>query len=86
VKGLRPEEARLVEFRHDGLGLAGPAIVAVPDPANLPVVVRLARWGTIAGHLLDEDNQLLREAKISAVVVAGPSVHQARRRASATVR
>jgi hypothetical protein len=69
VQGLRPEDARLVEFRHDGLGLAGSAIVAVSDPPNLPVVVRLARWGTIAGRLLDEDNQPLRDAKVGAFVL-----------------
>jgi hypothetical protein len=70
VNGLRPEESRPVEFRHDGLGLAGSATIAGSDPRDRPLVVKLAHCGTIAGRLLDEDNQPLREAKVSAVVVS----------------
>ena len=70
VQGLRPEESRLVEFRHEGLGLAGSATVAGSDPADRPRVVKLTRYGTIAGRLLDEDNQPLRAAKVGAVVVS----------------
>ena len=70
VQGLRPEESRLVEFRHEGLGLAGSATVAGSAPEERPLVVPLARCGSIAGRLLDEDNQPLRAAKVSAVVVS----------------
>ncbi len=77
VYGLRSEEARLVEIRHEGLGLGGSVTIAGSDPADRPVLVKLARYGAIAGCALDEDGLPLRGAKVSALVVTrqryGPS-------------
>ena len=77
VYGLRPDESRLIEIRHEGLGLGGSITVSGSDPADRPLVVRLAPYGAIAGRVLDEDGLPLHEAKVSATVVQrrgfGPS-------------
>ena len=60
VYGLRPDESRLVEIRHESLGLGGSITVSGSDPADRPVVVKLAPYRAIAGRLLDEDGLPLR--------------------------
>jgi RNA polymerase sigma factor (sigma-70 family) len=69
VQGLRPDETRLVEFRHEGLGVGGSVIVSGSDLADMPLVVKLARYGSISGRLLDEDGLPLRGARVEAIVV-----------------
>ena len=69
VQGLRPDETRPVEIRHEGLGVGGSVIVSGSAPADArPLVVKLARYGAISGRLLDEDDLPLR-AKVEAIVV-----------------
>jgi hypothetical protein len=66
VYGLQPDEKRLVEIRHEGLGLASSATVSASDPADRPLVVQLAACGSITGRLLDEDGLPLGGAKVGA--------------------
>ena len=77
VYGLRPGETRLVEIRHEGLGVGGSVTVVGSDPADRPVIVKLERFGAIAGRVLDEDELPLAGAKVSAIAVKsqgyGPS-------------
>jgi RNA polymerase sigma factor (sigma-70 family) len=68
VNGLRPEESRLVEVRHEGRGLAGSATVAGSDPTDRPLIIKLAQWSIISGRLIDEYDQPLRGAKVKAGV------------------
>lgn len=72
-----PTSGDLIEIRHEGLGLGGSITVSGSDPADRPLVVRLAPYGEIAGRVLDEDGLPLHEAKVSATVVQrrgfGPS-------------
>ena len=69
IQGLRPDETRLVEIRHEGLGLSGSVSVSGSDLADRPLIVKLAHHGAISGRLLDEDGLPLREAKVEAIVV-----------------
>jgi protocatechuate 3,4-dioxygenase beta subunit len=64
---LRPGETSLVEIRHEGLGVGGSVIVVGSDPADRPVIVKLVRYGAIAGRVLDEDGLPLAGAKVSAI-------------------
>jgi hypothetical protein len=77
VYGLRPDESRLVETRHERLGLGGSITVSGSDPADRPLVVELAPYGAITGRLLDEDWLPLSGSRVTAVVVRrrgyGPS-------------
>jgi RNA polymerase sigma factor (sigma-70 family) len=66
VYGLQPDEKRLVEIRHDGLGLAGSVTISASDPADRVLVVQLAACGSIRGRLLDQDGLPLSGAKVSA--------------------
>jgi RNA polymerase sigma factor (sigma-70 family) len=68
VNGLRPEESRVIEIRHEGQGLAGSATVVGSDPTDRPLIINLAPCGVIAGRLVDEDGQPLRRAKVHAVI------------------
>jgi RNA polymerase sigma factor (sigma-70 family) len=69
VQGLRPDETRLVEIRHEGLGVGGSVSIWGSDPAVRPLIVTLARYSAISGRLLDEDGLPLRGAKVEAIVV-----------------
>ena len=69
VQGLRPDETRLVEIRHEGLGVGGSVSISGSDPADRPLIVKLARSSAISGRLLDEDGLPLRGAKVEAIVV-----------------
>ena len=69
VQGLRPDETRLVEIRHEGLGVGGSVSISGSDPAVRPLIVTLARYSAISGRLLDEDGLPLRGAKVEAIVV-----------------
>jgi RNA polymerase sigma factor (sigma-70 family) len=66
VNGLHSDELRQVEIRHEGQGLAGSATVEGSKPTDRRLIIKLARCGIIAGRLIDEDNQPLRGAKVSA--------------------
>ncbi len=66
VYGLRPDEKRQVEIRHEGLGLAGSVTVSASDPTGRPIVVQLTACGSITGRLIDEDGLPLSGAKVSA--------------------
>ncbi len=66
VFGLRPDEKRLVEIRHEGLGLAGSVTVSASDPADRPIVIQLAACGTIIGRFLDEDGLPFSGARVRA--------------------
>jgi hypothetical protein len=68
VNGLRPEESRPVEIRHESQGLAGSATIAGSDPTDRTLIVKLVPYGTISGRLVDEDNQPLRGAKVRATI------------------
>jgi RNA polymerase sigma factor (sigma-70 family) len=71
VNGLLPDESRRVEIRHEGEGLAGSATVAGADANARSLIVKLAPCGIIAGRLIDEDDQPLRGAKVSAGIDRG---------------
>jgi hypothetical protein len=88
VYGLRPGDTRLVEIRHEGIGVGGSVTIEGSDPADRPVVVKLTRYGAIMGRALDEDGLPLGGAKVSAHVVKrsgyGPSDPKFRPREAVT--
>ena len=48
--------------------MGGSVSVSGSDPADQPLIVKLARYGAISGRLLDEDGLPLRGAKVEAGV------------------
>jgi len=72
VLGLQSGEARLVEIRHEGFGLAGSLMVDGSAKGDQPLVVRLQRCGAITGRLVDDDGLPLNRAELVAEFVKRP--------------
>jgi protocatechuate 3,4-dioxygenase beta subunit len=71
VRGLEPDHPRQVIFAHKERRLVGSVILQGEESrSDAPLVVRLARPGSLKGRLIDEDGQPVAGAQIETLTIA----------------
>jgi hypothetical protein len=73
VEDLKPNQPRLIRFRHEEKKLAGSLILKGDDKG--PLRVRLEPWGTLTGRLVTTEGELAGAGLVRCIVKDGSAVH-----------